>query len=39
VISEFASLFLKMQVSTKETRCMALGHERCEIEVVAEEAS
>lgn len=39
VISEFASLFLHLQVSTKETRCMALGHERCEIEVVVEGAA
>jgi predicted hydrocarbon binding protein len=38
VISEFASLFLHLHVSTKETRCMALGHERCEIEVVVEDA-
>lgn len=38
VISEFASLFLGMHVVTKETRCMALGHERCEIEVVAEKS-
>ena len=36
VISEFASLFLNLHVSTKETRCMALGHERCEIEVTEE---
>jgi predicted hydrocarbon binding protein len=36
VISEFASLFLNLQVVTNETRCMAVGDERCEIEVVAE---
>jgi predicted hydrocarbon binding protein len=38
VISEFATLFLNLQVTTKETRCMALGDERCEIEVVTEAA-
>ncbi|MEO8378625.1 MAG: V4R domain-containing protein [Acidobacteriota bacterium] len=37
VISEFAHLFLNLGVSTKETRCMAMGHDRCEIEVVVEE--
>jgi predicted hydrocarbon binding protein len=37
VISEFASLFLNLQVATKETRCMAMGDERCEIEVVIAE--
>jgi predicted hydrocarbon binding protein len=37
VISEFASLFLNLQVATKETRCMATGDERCEIEVVVAE--
>jgi predicted hydrocarbon binding protein len=36
VISEFASLFLGLHVATKETRCMALGHPRCEIEVTVE---
>jgi predicted hydrocarbon binding protein len=36
VISEFASLFLGITVATHETRCMALGDERCEIEVVEE---
>lgn len=39
VISEFASLFLNLQVVTHETRCMALGDERCEIEVTAEATS
>jgi predicted hydrocarbon binding protein len=38
VISEFASLFLGLNVVTKETRCMATGADRCEIEVVAEQA-
>lgn len=38
VISEFASLFLKLNVTTKETLCMALGDDRCEIEVVTEAA-
>jgi predicted hydrocarbon binding protein len=33
VISEFASLFLDLHVQTKETRCMAMGADRCEIEV------
>jgi predicted hydrocarbon binding protein len=37
VISEFASLFLGLTVVTKETRCMATGDSRCEIEVVAEQ--
>ena len=37
VISEFASLYLGSQVSTRETACMAMGAERCEIEVVAGE--
>jgi predicted hydrocarbon binding protein len=37
VISEFASLFLNTSVVTKETRCMALGDDRCEIEVVVAE--
>ncbi len=36
VISEFASAYLHMNVATKETRCMAMGDARCEIEVVAE---
>jgi predicted hydrocarbon binding protein len=36
VISEFASLFLGLRVATKETRCMAMGHPRCEIEVTVE---
>jgi predicted hydrocarbon binding protein len=36
VISEFASSSLELQVVTRETRCMAMGDERCEIEVVAE---
>jgi len=37
VISEFASLFLNLQVATKETRCMAMGDQRCEVEVTVEE--
>jgi predicted hydrocarbon binding protein len=33
VISEFAERFLKLQVNTRETKCMATGDPACEIEV------
>ena len=36
VISEFAAVYLGLHVVTKETRCMAVGDDRCEIEVVEE---
>jgi predicted hydrocarbon binding protein len=35
VVTEFAKAFLGLEVKTEETRCMALGHPSCEIEVVA----
>ncbi len=34
VITEFASTYLYLQIATTETRCMAIGDPRCEIEVV-----
>jgi predicted hydrocarbon binding protein len=36
VISEFAASSLGLSVITREMRCMAMGDERCEIEVVSE---
>ncbi|HEY6327911.1 MAG TPA: V4R domain-containing protein [Blastocatellia bacterium] len=33
VLSEFAEIFLDVHVTTRETRCAALGDEFCEIEV------
>lgn len=36
VISEFAVVYLGIHVATKETHCMAMGDERCVIEVVIE---
>lgn len=36
VISEFASTYAGVRVNTRETRCMAMGDEQCEIEVMAE---
>ena len=36
VITEFAAVYLNLHVVTRETRCMAVGDDHCEIEVTEE---